>query len=107
MRAIDLLLEHDREVTLDALGDVMSPTDRSLLATLSHYDPKLFKKLAQDLQTLGVTYERLFDGHGERLDVELHPDPPRTRLVGDAERAGRRGRRCGRACAGGGRRGTL
>jgi hypothetical protein len=57
-----------REVTLDALIDFIGGGDPALLNAIGRLDPKNFKKLTEDLETLRLMNGELFACSGERLD---------------------------------------
>jgi hypothetical protein len=83
-QAISLL--GGQPVTVPLLIEAIDGQDPALLAAVGVLDTKLFKKLAQDLQTLWLNFRPLLDARGERLDARVlfgrgpHAKPGRTRL---------------------------
>ncbi len=76
----------DKELTLDGLIDLIANEDPLLVNAIGKLDPKLFKKLVEDLQTLSLTNGTLFDQDGERLNaqklfgLEANKETDKTRL---------------------------
>jgi hypothetical protein len=58
-------------VTVPRLIEFIANEDPDLLSAVGVLDIKLFKKLAQDLQTLWLNHRPLLEGTGEPLDIDL------------------------------------
>lgn len=98
LQGLKLLSQTFDRPSLQNLIDVVGDQDAALIASVGRLDVRLFKKLAEDLETFRITRaERLFD-MGELLDVDLllgrgrYAVPGKTRLsivstrfLGDAD----------------------
>jgi len=60
-----------QDLGLDALIDLVDRGDPSLLSAIGRLDPKNFKQLAEDLETLRLMNGELFARGGERLDTSV------------------------------------
>jgi energy-coupling factor transporter ATP-binding protein EcfA2 len=69
-QAIAVLAERNRPCGLPELIDLLEQRDDHLLARAGRYDDKLFKRLVQDLETVRLHNEALFDPAGEPLTAE-------------------------------------
>ena len=69
-QAIAVLAEPNRPCGLPELIDLLEERDDQLLARAGRYDDKLFKRLVQDLETVRLHNEALFDPAGEPLTAE-------------------------------------
>jgi energy-coupling factor transporter ATP-binding protein EcfA2 len=71
-KAISILgqLNESHTLTIDHLLDFIHRDDPLLLNAIGKLDPKLSKKLVQDLQTLALGHKNMFSQSGELLDTE-------------------------------------
>ena len=71
-KAISILSQLNRghALTIDNLLDFIDKDDPLLLNAIGKLDPKLSKKLVQDLQTLSLGHGNLFSQSGESLNTE-------------------------------------
>lgn len=71
-KAIEVLagVAPNRPVTVDALQALVQDLDPALLSAVGGYEPKHYKKLAQDLLTLKLHNGRLLAAGGDPLDID-------------------------------------
>jgi hypothetical protein len=81
--ALQVLARADTTFDLDQLVAFVDEPDPALMAATGRLEPKLLKKVAQDLQALKLVTSRLFDGRGETLEIGrlLRSDDERTPLT--------------------------
>lgn len=68
--AIGVLAERKRAGSLEDLTQLLESRDDQLLARAGRYDDKLFKRLVQNLETVGIHDADLFDEAAEPLTAE-------------------------------------
>lgn len=60
----------DRPISVEALRQLVDDSDPSLLNAVGGYEPKHYKRLAEDLLTLKLQNGRLLAAEGDRLDID-------------------------------------